>query len=152
MSLIIWGVVVALVVAFAFVSTRMSSQTSEDNLHDTGLAIMEFGRAFPNEAIRQLHSTGDGRAVFVRLHDNKAGFMRNMRSHYACHLIEPGTVRVRPLDSGNGLAVDFIDAPFHNGKFEFASPHEAAEVSLWLLGNYVSHNDLAGVSRPANQL
>lgn len=138
MASITWIVIILLVVVFAYYSTRMAKQADEDNLHDSGLAIVEFGRAFPNEAIRSLHTTEDGRAVFVRLHDNKAGLMRNMRSHCACHVIEPGTVRVRDLANGRGFAIEFLDAPFHNGEFTFATPTEAAEVSLWLLGNYVS--------------
>lgn len=137
MASITWIVIFALVGVFAFYSSRTAKRTNEDRLHDTGLALMEFGRAFPHEAIRSLHTTADGNAVFVRLHDNKAGFMRNMRSHYACHLIEPGTVRVRDLRNGRGFAIEFLDAPFHNGEFTFSSAEEAAEVSLWLLGNYV---------------
>lgn len=113
----------------------------EEGFQDAGLAIMEFGRAFPQEAIRNLHATADGKAVFVRLHDNKAGFMRSLRNHFACHLIEPGTVRVRALPSGKGIAVEFLDAPSHNGEFTFSNPAVAAEVSLWLLGNYVGHAD-----------
>jgi hypothetical protein len=143
---ITWALIFGLVVVFAYFSTRIAKRSNDEGLHDTGLAIVEFGRAFPNEAIRSLHVTADGRAVFVRLHDNKAGFMRNMRSHYACHLIEPGTVRVRQSANGRGFAIEFLDAPFHNGEYTFASPAEAAEVSLWLLGNYVSsaERDFAG--------
>lgn len=138
MSLVTWTLIFGLVAVFAYYSTRMTKRAAEDNLHDAGLAIMEFGRAFPKEAIRNLHATADGKVVFVRLHDNKAGFMRSLRGHYACHLIEPGTVRVRDLPNGRGFAIEFLDAPFHNGEFTFASAAEAAEVSLWLLGNYVA--------------
>jgi hypothetical protein len=136
-----WGIVLALVGVLAYFSSRMARHQDADGLQDMGLAIMEFGRAFPQEAIRSLHATADGKAVFVRLHDNKAGFMRNMRSHYACHLIEPGTVRVRDLGNGTSFGVEFLEAPFHNGEFRFATAAEAAEVSLWLLGNYVSPAD-----------
>ncbi|CAN7421342.1 hypothetical protein LJR030_004345 [Rhizobium sp. LjRoot30] len=151
MGLVAWGVVVVLVVVFAFVTTRMTKQTSEDNLHDMGLAIMEFGRAFPNEAIRDLHATKDGNTVFVRLHDNKAGFMRNMRGHYSCHLIEPGMARVRPTASGKGLIVEFTETPVHSGQFEFSSAEDAAEVSLWLLGNLVAMADKIDLARPSAQ-
>ncbi|KPF41788.1 hypothetical protein ACSV9I_04300 [Rhizobium sp. G187] len=136
-----WGIVLVLIGFLAYFSTKMARRDEPEGLQDTGLAIVEFGRAFPQEAIRSLHATADGKAVFVRLHDSKAGFMRNMRSHYACHLIKPGMVRVRNLPAGNGFAVEFLDAPFHNGEFTFANPAEAAEVSLWLLGNYVGHAD-----------
>jgi hypothetical protein len=140
-GIIVWCVLFAIVVFFAFVATRMAAQNKEDGLHDTGLAIIEFGRAFPTEAIRQLQATENGQAIFVRLHDNKAGFMRNMSRHFACHLIEPGRVRVVGSETGRGLAIDFLDAPHHNGDFEFASAKEASEVSLWLLGNYIAEPD-----------
>ncbi|NBB47373.1 hypothetical protein GVN24_03710 [Rhizobium sp. CRIBSB] len=139
--MVTWGIVLALVGALAYFASRMARQEEEDGFQDAGLAILEFGRAFPQEAIRSLHATADGKAVFVRLHDNKAGFMRSMRNHFACHLIEPGTVRVRDLPGGKGFAIEFLDAPFHNGEFTFSNPTTAAEVSLWLLGNYVGHAD-----------
>ncbi len=135
--MVTWGIVFALILALAYFSSRMVRQ-EEEGFQDAGLAILEFGRAFPQEAIRSLHATADGKAVFVRLHDNKAGVMRSLRNHFACHLIEPGTVRVRELPTGKGFAVEFLNAPSHNGEFTFASPAIAAEVSLWLLGNYVA--------------
>lgn len=143
MGLIVWCVVFALIIVVAYLATRMAAQSAreEDGLHDAGFAIMEFGRAFPTEAIRQMQRTADGKVVFVRLHDNKAGFMRSMRNHFACHLIEPGRVRVRDSGSGKKLTIDFLDAPRHNGTFEFASEADAAEVALWLLGNYVSEEE-----------
>ncbi|GAJ97046.1 hypothetical protein G6K93_08680 [Agrobacterium rhizogenes] len=142
MGIIVWCTLFAIVVFFAFFIARMTSQNKEDGLHDTGLAILEFGRAFPTEAIRQLQTTANGQAVFVRLHDDKAGFMRSLRNHYSVHLIEPGRARAKDSGSGRGLTIDFLDAPHHNGTFEFATSAEAAEVSLWLLGNYVAGEDL----------
>lgn len=139
--MVAWGFVLVLVGLLAYFSTRMTRNADEGTLGDPGLAIVEFGRAFPNEAIRSLHATEDGKAVFVRLHDNKAGFMRNMRNHFACHLITPGRVRVRGLGNGHALAIEFLDASYHNGEYSFASAAEAAEVSLWLLGNYVAPVD-----------
>lgn len=143
MSIIVWSVIFAIVVCVAFVAVRMAAQEDEEGLRDTGLAIIEFNRAFPAEAIRALQATANGQAVFVRLHDNKAGFMRNMQRHYACHLIEPGRVRVLSSETGKGLSIQFLDAPHHNATFEFASAKEASEVSLWLLGNYVAEPDKA---------
>ncbi|MBB3543603.1 MULTISPECIES: hypothetical protein [unclassified Rhizobium] len=143
MSIIVWAVIFAIVIFIAFISTRMAAQNKEDGLHDTGLAIIEFNRAFPNEAIRQLQATANGQAVFVRLHDNKAGYMRSMQRHYSCHVIEPGRVRVLSSETGRGLSIEFLDAPHQSGTFEFASAREASEVSLWLLGNYVAEPDKA---------
>lgn len=142
MSLYVWPAIFAIVILIAYFSTRLAKRAEDDDIHDTGLAILEFGRAFPAEAIRDIQATADGYSVFVRLHDNKAGFMRQMRNHYACHVIEPGSVRVQQLSNGCGFVVEFLDAPFHNGEFKFATPQQAAEVSLWLLGNYVSPSDI----------
>jgi hypothetical protein len=143
LSIIIWCVIFGLVLLLAFVATRMASQyKEEEGFRDTGLAILEFNRAFPKEAIRQLQATADGQVVFVRLHDNKAGFMRNMHRHFSCHVLEPGRVRVTSSQTGSGLTIEFLDHPHQNGTFEFVSPKEAAEVSLWLLGNYVADADL----------
>lgn len=137
-GIVVWCILFAIVIFFAYFATRMASQNKEDGLHDTGLAILEFGRAFPTEAIRQLQTTADGQALFVRLHDDKAGFMRNVRNHFSVHLIEPGRARAKLSGTGRGLTVEFLDVPHHNGTFEFKTPDEAAEVSLWLLGNYVA--------------
>ncbi|MGK9054405.1 hypothetical protein QTA58_22255 [Neorhizobium sp. CSC1952] len=138
---IVWSIILGLLVVLAYYVTRLAGKDQGGNRHDTGLAILEFGRAFPEEAIRSLHTTADGEAIFVRLHDNKAGFMRSHRNHYACHLIEPGRVRVMPLPNARGFSVEFLDAPSQNGTFVFATEKEAAEVSLWLLDNYVNVAD-----------
>ena len=136
-SVIVWGVLMTAILAIAFTANRLGEKEDMRGFKDTGLAILEFGRAFPNEAIRQLHATVDGSTLFVRLHDGKTGFMRSMRGHYSCHLIEPGTVHATPLSHGKGLSIEFVEAPHHNGEFVFSSAEEAAEVSLWMLGNFV---------------
>jgi hypothetical protein len=140
-SILIWATLFVMLVIVAFIAVRMSAKHEEQGLHDTGLAIIEFNRAFPAEAIRSLQATANGQVVFVRLHDNKAGFMRSMQRHYSCQVIQPGRVRVQSSDSGKGLTVDFLDTPHQNGTFEFTSPKEASEVALWLLGNYVAEPD-----------
>ncbi|MGG7517488.1 hypothetical protein ACQ3G6_06345 [Allorhizobium undicola] len=142
MGFAVWLIVFVGIMGFSWYASRMAERNGEETLSDVGLAIMEFGRAYPQEAIRSLHATADGKAVFVRLHDNRAGFMRNMRHHYACHVIEAGRVTVRSLDSGRGFHVEFLDAPAHNGNYIFSTAADAAEVSLWLLGNYVAAKDI----------
>jgi hypothetical protein len=102
-SIMVWAVLFAMLVIVAFIAVRMAAKHEEDGLHDTGLAIIEFNRAFPKEAIRALQATADGQVVFVRLHDNKAGFMRNMQRHYSCQVIQPGRVRVLSSQTGKGL-------------------------------------------------
>ena len=134
---------------FAYWSTRMAKRDTGDDFGDAGLAIVEFGRAFPAEAIRTLRTTADRKVVFVRLHDNKAGIMRNMGNHYACRVIEPGSVRVQPTSNRNGFAIEFRDAPAFNDEFVFSSAEEAAEVSLWMLGNYTTAADIKPVEKSA---
>ena len=60
--MVTWGIVFALILALAYFSSRMVRQEDE-GFQDAGLAILEFGRAFPQEAIRSLHATADGKAV-----------------------------------------------------------------------------------------
>lgn len=150
MAMYAWLAIFAVVVGFGFMATRMVARNKEDEgLHDTGQAILDFGRAFPNEAIRQLQRTKNGQVLFVRLHDSKTGFMKSMRNHFACYLIEPGRARLRDASESGSITVDFLDAPHHSGTYEFTSPAEAAEVSLWLLGNYVAADDLVMQEAPA---
>lgn len=148
MAFIGWAIIAILIGLAAYLATRFNKDDSDAKGTDAGLALLEFGRAFPNEAVRSLHVTIDGKAVFVRLHDNKAGFMRNMGNHYACHLIEPGRLRVRSLDAKPGFSVEFLDTPFHDGDFIFSNPAEAAEVALWLLGNFVGPADRVDTEKP----
>jgi hypothetical protein len=110
-------------------------RNSSDDEVDTGSAILDFARAFPGEAIRSLHMTADHEAVFVRLHDNRSGFMRNMGSYHACLLLDAKSLHVEPLVTGDGLHVTFDEWPKFTGEYRFATQEEAAEVSLWLLAS-----------------
>lgn len=147
-ALVIWITIVALILILVFYIRRIARKNDDQGQHDVGTAILEFGRAFPEEAIRSLHATKEG-DVFVRLHDDKTGFMRNRRNHYACHLIQPGRVRILPLPDAKGFSAEFLDAPTLNGNFIFTNEKEAAEVSLWLLDNYVSVADRNAVADKA---
>lgn len=130
--------ITALCLLLAGLIFRQSFRRDEkaDAAEDTGLAILEFGRAFPDEAIRQVIATADGRTVFLRLHDGKAGCMHAHGHHFACHLIEPGTVRVESRGNAR-LAIAFANDAFEGGTFTFRSEGDAAEVSLWLLGSFL---------------
>lgn len=151
MDILSWAMIGVLVVILAFYSSHMT-RGDDGSKYDIGLAILDFGRAFPNEAIRSLHFTLEGEAVFVRLFDDRTGFMRKIKGHYACRLVKPGQVRVQALANGRGFKVDFSDEPPYSANFEFASTREAAEVSLWLLENYVKPEDKAAdLVLPAQQ-
>ncbi|MES5097120.1 hypothetical protein ABUK73_02705 [Agrobacterium sp. BA1120] len=133
----IWLLILVPLGFFGVYVWRLQRDPDDDDRHDTGQAILDFARAFPTEAIRSLHMTADGNAVFVRLHDNKAGFMRNMGKHHACMLIDPERITVEHLETGDGFVVTFVDNPKYSGAYRFKSAGEAAEVSLWLLGSYL---------------
>jgi hypothetical protein len=154
---LVWAILVGLILFAAYYIARVAKQNDDgDGSFDTGLAILEFGRAFPDEAIRSLHGTADGSAFFVRLHDNKAGLMRNRRNHYACHVIQPGRVRIVPIANSKGFTAEFLDSPTQNGTFVFKTEKVAAEVSLWLLNNYVSiaeqeHTEMDGAGKSAHR-
>ena len=136
----IWTVVIAclFLAGFLFMRTQRRDDAPR-SAPDTGLAILQFGHAYPNEAIREVVSTADGNGHFLRLHDGKVGFMRAHGQHFASRLIEPGGVRARHTASGSGLVLEFAEdaAGRDAGSFEFRTSADAAEVSLWLLGSLV---------------
>lgn len=135
----LWTITIACLLLAGLIfrqSLRKRHEEPEKAGEDAGLAILEFGRAFPGEAIRAVIPTANGRTVFLRLHDGKAGCMHAHGHHYACHLIQPGTVRVSGAGS-NRLTVQFANAAFEGGTYEFRDEKQAAEVSLWLLGSFM---------------
>ena len=135
----LWTIAIACLLLAGLIfrqSLRKRNEEPEMASENAGLAILEFGRAFPEEAIRAVITTANGRTVFLRLHDGKAGCMHAHGHHYSCHLIEPGTVRVTS-EGPKKLAVQFANAAFEGGTFEFRDETQAAEVSLWLLGSFM---------------
>ncbi|MBW9061896.1 hypothetical protein JNB71_01020 [Rhizobium herbae] len=145
----VWPIVILCMLLAGTFYMRMKERADKDRQEpDTGSAILDFGRAFPGEAIRAIHATADEKAYFVRLHDGKAGFMASHGNHFVCHLIEPGKVNVSNAPSGRGLVVHFADFTSLDGVYEFASPAVAAEVSLWLLGSFSPQSEIRAV--PAN--
>ena len=133
----LWLLLIAVIVLAAAFYMWMNARAERDwDNPDAGSAMVEFGRAFPDEAIRALHSTADRKAIFLRLHDGKAGFIQSHGTHYVCHVIQPGKVRVNTSETGCGLIVHFPDFAYLDNAFEFQNAGEAAEVSLWLLGSF----------------
>lgn len=133
----LWSLLIAVIVLAGAFYMWMNARAERDwDNPDAGSAMVEFGRAFPDEAIRALHSTADRKAIFLRLHDGKAGFIQSHGTHYVCHVIQPGKVRVNSSETGRGLIVHFPDFAYLDNAFEFQNASEAAEVSLWLLGSF----------------
>lgn len=102
---------------------------------DHGAAILEFAKAYPDEAIRSVIMTADGNASFMRLADGKTGFLQSMGRHYVARLILPQSVGVQALEDQPALRIEFHDSTLTGGDYVFRSTEEAAEVSLWLCGS-----------------
>lgn len=134
--------IIVIILAGAFYMWMNARAERDWDNPDAGSAMVDFGRAFPDEAIRALHSTADRKAIFLRLHDGKAGFIQSHGTHYVCHVIQPGKVRVNSSESGRGLIVHFPDFAYLDNAFEFQNAGEAAEVSLWLLGSFSPKSEL----------
>ena len=133
-----WATIIAAVLLFFFWATRLLRKSNDEDRFDAGLAILEFGKAYPNEAIRQVQMSVDGEMVFLRLWTGRIGCMRRNGARFLCHLIDPGKVGVTSSENGMGLVIDFPGLKAFSGEFEFASQKEAAEVSLWILGSFSS--------------
>tara|TARA_R110002020_G_scaffold23525_3_gene78214 strand:- start:517 stop:975 length:459 start_codon:yes stop_codon:yes gene_type:complete len=137
MSLGALVVVVAFGVLMVIAAVHFTGGSRQQETRDPGEAIMEFARAYPDEAIRSVTMTSDGKACFLRLADGKVGFLQSMGRHYVARLILPGSVAVVPLEGQPGLKITFHDSTLKGGEYLFQSSEDAAEVSLWLCGSFV---------------
>jgi hypothetical protein len=141
MVVLLWSSIIVAFLAFFFWATNMVKQGNDSERFDAGLAIVEFGRVYPNEAIRNVIISADGEMVFLRLWTGRIGCMRRNGSRFLCNIIDPATVRVTPTPNGSGLVVDFPGLKALSGEFPLRSAREAAEVSLWLLGSLAAKED-----------
>jgi len=135
MVIALWIAIVSGFLLFFFWATNTVKLRTEDERFDAGLAIVEFGSAYPNEAIRDVVISSDGEMVFLRLWTGRTGCMRRNGTRFLCHVIDPSTISVTPSASGSGLVLDFPGLKTFSGEVNFRSSGEAAEVSLWLLGS-----------------
>jgi hypothetical protein len=135
MVLVFWIVVLSVFFGFFFWATNLLKTEAEGERFDAGLAILEFGRAYPDEAIRQVLMSSDGDMVFLRLWTGRTGLMRRVGNRDLCHLVNPADVRVSLQPDGKSLEILFPNMRHMSGTFQFRSEREAAEVGLWLLGS-----------------
>src|SRR6188768_256012 len=96
MVLFVWFLIISAFLVFFFWATGLIKQDQASERFDAGLAIVEFGRAYPNEAIRSVIISADGEMVFLRLWTGLTGCMRRNGLRFLCHVIDPGDVRVIP--------------------------------------------------------
>lgn len=146
--------VLVIVILGVFVVRWLRSRRGEarpsEAAGDTGLAILEFGRAFPDEPVRDVILTKDGANAFLRLADGRTGFLHTTGRHALAHVIEPAFVKVEgPVDE-TGLTIYFLDSSHRGGRFTFARTEDAAEVMLWLCGSLAAaETDAAGAPEAA---
>ena len=94
MVLLVWVAIIAAFLMFFFWATGLVNQQEADERFDAGFAIVEFGRAYPYEAIRNVIISADGEMVFLRLWTGRTGCMRRNGSKFLCHVMDPADVRV----------------------------------------------------------
>ena len=135
MTLLFWFIVLSVVLGFFFWATNLLKTDADEERFDAGLAILEFGRAYPDEAIRHVLMSADGEMVFMRLWTGRTGVMRRNGSAELCHIVDPAEVRVSASGDGKAQTIVFPGRKALSGTFAFRSQKEAAEVSLWILGS-----------------
>ncbi|MCB1446038.1 MAG: hypothetical protein KDJ87_09650 [Rhizobiaceae bacterium] len=135
MTLVFWIVLLSVFLGFFFWATNLLRTEAEGERFDAGLAILEFGKACPNEAIRQVLMSADGEMVFLRLWTGRTGLMRRIGNRTLCHLVNPADVRVSAEAGSRTISITFPAMKPMSGTFTFRSEKEAAEVGLWLLGS-----------------
>lgn len=135
MTLVFWIIVLATFLGFFAWATNLLKTEADGERFDAGLAILEFGRAYPDEAIRHVLMSADGEMVFLRLWTGRTGLMRRVGNRELCYLVDPESVRVSADGGGKSLTIDFPAHKPMSGTYMFRSEKEAAEVGLWLLGS-----------------
>lgn len=133
----VWLLAIFLITMFSIYSMQLAARHREDD-EEAGPALIEFGRAFPKEAVRDVVVTADRQTVFLRLFDNKVGCVQYRGRTMSCRLLHPGTVTVLPGESENAVRLEFKNSVSDSGEFVFVLERQAAEVSLWLLGSFAA--------------
>ena len=105
-------------------------------VRDPGEALVEFGIAYPDEAVRAVLMDKHGTTTFMRLADGKTGLTEVLGNTFVVRLIQPGDVQVDISPDGEGLLILFEDDSMIGGHYEFASAEDAAEVSMWICGSF----------------
>jgi hypothetical protein len=135
MTLAFWIIILSVFLGFFYWATNLLQTEAEAERFDAGLAILDFGKAYPDEAIRHVLMSADGEMVFLRLWTGRTGLMRRTEKRTLCHLVNPADVRVASENDGRALTITFPAHKAMSGTFTFRSEKEAAEVGIWLLGS-----------------
>ncbi|RYE53916.1 MAG: hypothetical protein EOP18_08345, partial [Rhizobiaceae bacterium] len=117
MVLVFWIVLLSVFLGFFSWATNLLKTEAEGERFDAGLAILEFGRAYPDEAIRQVLMSSDGDMVFLRLWTGRTGLMRRVGNRELCYLVNPADVRVSLQSDGKTLEILFPNMKHMSGTF-----------------------------------
>jgi hypothetical protein len=143
MPFIAWFAVIAVIGIASVYAYRAHSQSASENGQETAHAILQFGKAFPMEPIRDVLLTWDTQTAFLRLNGGKTGCISAQKRHAVCRILEPGSVSVMPGDNDRSLFLDFGSLGIASGRYLFRSSREAAEISLWLLDSFAHQPDVS---------
>lgn len=124
------------IIGVSLIVLRINRRRDDGLVRDPGEALVEFGSAFPNEAIRGALMDKSGQTTFMRLADGKTGLTQIVGSAWVVRIIEPNQVEVDITDAGDGLILKFDEDSMIGGEYLFSSPDDAAEVSLWICGSF----------------
>ena len=147
-AIYVWLLAILLITVFSVYSLQLAERVKDES-GDAGPAILEFGKAFPSEAIRDLVTTEDYMTVFFRLFEGKVGCVRYHGRTMSCQLLRPGNVSVIPCDVPNAIEVEFSSGRPETILFTFRNARQAAEVSLWLLGTFAASEHDPEILSPA---
>lgn len=113
-------------------------------IEDTGSIIVEFSRAYPTHPIREILHTEDNGSAFLRIADGSVGLVQVSGNHTLATLLDPGSILVESAENDRTIRLHFSRTNIRDGAFTFASVADAAEVSLWLCGNFVPPDEKDG--------
>ena len=123
-------------VGISLLILRINRRRDDGLVRDPGEALVEFGNAYPNEAIRGVLMDKSGITTFMRLADGRTGLTQIVGNAWVVRIIEPDDVQVDLNDGGDGLVLKFDQDSMIGGEYQFSSPEDAAEVLLWICGSF----------------
>lgn len=124
------------IVGISLLILRINRRRDDGLVRDPGEALVEFGNAYPNEAIRGVLMDKSGITTFMRLADGRTGLTQIVGNAWVVRIIEPDDVQVDLNDGGDGLVLKFDQDSMIGGEYQFSSPEDAAEVLLWICGSF----------------
>lgn len=144
MSLGLLIVIVVAGITMVVAAVQLTTASKLKTTPDAGEFLVEFANAFPEEAVRAVIMSANGKAAFFRLADERTGVVETFGANYVNRIVDPASIRVSPGDEPTSLKIDFLETSYKGGKFEFNSPEDANELLVWLMGAFAKAGRDAG--------